>query len=118
MRQIVSSGNSSYLIYSTLKGGIAGRRYRKKKKSTSISVEVIKGHRVIVKHAFLLFPRRGGVGIFKRKGKSRYPIERLYGPSPRGMAKTVGVDKILEKVVNTEGNKILERSLKRYLRKW
>jgi hypothetical protein len=47
-----------------------------------VSVEVNRGKRTLVQGAFLAMMRSGHVGIFRRRGKARLPIEELLGPWP------------------------------------
>ncbi len=117
MRQIITTKDISYLVYST-KHGIAGKKLKRRRKATKVTVEVIKGKRVEVKKGFILYPKHGGWGIFKRIHKGKGGIIRLFGPSPRGMAKQIGVEKVYENVLKKYGVKFLERAMKRYFRKW
>lgn len=47
-----------------------------------VSVEVNRGKRTLVKHAFVAKMRSGHEGIFRRRGKARLPIDELGGSRP------------------------------------
>ena len=117
-RQVIVKSNLAYQLYSTKRGGVAAKKLKRPKNIKGVSVEVIKGKRKLIKSAFWYFPKRGGYGIFKRIGKSRLPIRRLYGPSPAGMARSTGAEKSIEEIIAREGKTILARALNRYLRSW
>lgn len=61
-----------------------GTRQTKK----GVSVAIIKGRRRVIKSGFIQTVKNSRQA-FKRKGKTRYPIERLTGPSPGGMVRNV-----------------------------
>lgn len=54
--------------------------YRQTKKG--VVVEVNKGKRTLVDGSFLATMRSGHLGVFRRKGKARLPIEELRGSRP------------------------------------
>jgi hypothetical protein len=54
--------------------------YRQTKQG--VSVEVNRGKRTLLKGAFVATLKSGHVGIFRRKGKARLPIEELRGSRP------------------------------------
>ena len=54
--------------------------YRQTKQG--VSVEVNRGKRMLLKGAFVATLKSGHVGIFRRKGKTRLPIEELRGSRP------------------------------------
>lgn len=88
------------------------QHYKARKTKRGVTVKVLRqGPRKLVKKAFLAYPRKGGVGIFRRKGKKRYPLVRLYGPSVVGMMNVVGKDAV-EKAVNENAQKIFDQQLK------
>lgn len=64
-------------------GGLYGKGVRRGRRG--VTVEVFKGKRLPVKGGFLAVMPSGGVGVFRRAGKSRLPIKRLFGPSVPGM---------------------------------
>ena len=54
--------------------------YRQTKKG--VSVEVNRGKRTLVKGSFVATMKSGHVGVFKRRGKARLPIQELRGSRP------------------------------------
>ena len=54
--------------------------YRQTKQG--VSVEVNRGKRTLLKGAFVATMKSGHVGIFRRQGKTRLPIEELRGSRP------------------------------------
>lgn len=55
-------------------------------KRAGISVHILRGGaRKIIKNAFFARLKQGGIGVFGRKGKDRYPIKALYAVSPDQM---------------------------------
>ena len=97
-------------------GGLAARKGKRKSKQQGVTVEVKKGQRKSVKGGFLATPN-SGVGIFKRRGKERYPIDRLAGPSVMGMFNSIDGYEILNKVVGRNFSKIFWHEYKRELKK-
>jgi signal recognition particle subunit SEC65 len=56
--------------------------YPNRQTKKGVSVEVNRGKRTLVKHAFKASMASGHVGVFKRKGKARLPIQELHGSRP------------------------------------
>jgi hypothetical protein len=55
--------------------------YPRRQVKQGVSVEVQRGKRVILQGAFLARPQTGWEGVFRRKGKARYPMGHRLGPS-------------------------------------
>lgn len=97
------------------KGSIIIKRLKRARQMMKgVSVEVIKGSRKVVRGAFLATTGKGGIGVWRRKGKERMPIERRYGPSIRGMFKQMGGKQLAEKVVGERLAQIFRRNVDRY----
>jgi|GEM_PF-844955 len=114
-KQTIDSGGNTVNLSVSKHGGLAGRKL-KRGKAKGVSVEVIKGQRRIVKGGFLQAMPGGGVGVFRRTGKKRLPIERLSGPSIRGMYKKQGRG-LADKIVKTEMPRQFAIKYRRQLRK-
>lgn len=85
-----------------------------RKTNRGITVKVRKaGGRKVVKGAFM--PNRI-IGVYKREGKERFPIKRLYGPDIPGMVNMVGED-AAQRVVDEKADKILTHEFEYELRK-
>jgi hypothetical protein len=82
-KEIRTAGGSLASFGVSKQGGLYGRRIRRGRRG--VTVEVFKGMRKPVKGGFLATMPSGGVGVFRRVGKGRLPIRRLYGPSVPGM---------------------------------
>ncbi len=61
---------------------------RRTNRGVTVKVRKASGRKV-VKGAFM--PERI-IGVYKREGKGRFPIKRLYGPDVPGMVNTIGID--------------------------
>lgn len=97
------------------KGSIVTKRLKRSRQALKgISVEVIKGSRKIVRSAFLATTNKGGIGIWRRAGKERMQIKRLFGPSIKGMFIKIGGKTIAEKVVGERLAQIFRRNVERY----
>ncbi|HET9063767.1 MAG TPA: phage tail protein [Candidatus Binatia bacterium] len=56
--------------------------YPHRQTKKGVSVEVNRGKRTLVKGSFVASMRSGKVGVFRRRGKERLPIEELRGSRP------------------------------------
>jgi hypothetical protein len=56
--------------------------YPHRQTAKGVSVEVNRGKRTLVKGAFVATMRNGHVGVFRRRGKARLPIDELRGSRP------------------------------------
>ena len=56
--------------------------YPHRQTKRGVSVEVNRGKRTLVAHAFIATMRNGHEGIFRRRGKARLPIHELRGSRP------------------------------------
>jgi len=82
--------------------------------SRGITVKVRKSSgRKVVRDAFM--PKRI-IGVYKREGKERFPIKRLYGPDVPGMVNTVGIE-AAERVIDEKANKLLAHEFEYEMRK-
>lgn len=82
--------------------------------SRGVTVKVRRsGGRKVVKGAFM--PERI-TGIYRREGKGRFPIKRLFGPDVPGMVSTVGIE-AAEQVINEKADKILTHEFEYEMRK-
>lgn len=82
--------------------------------SRGVTVKVRKsGGMKVVKGAFM--PHRI-TGIYRREGKERFPIKRLFGPDVPGMVNTVGIE-AAEQVIDEKVDKILSHEFEYELRK-
>lgn len=71
-----------------------------------------------VKGAFVARVGRGGhIGVFKRLGRKRLPIEELYGPAAPVMVNEPGILNTLVDVAKAEMDKRIEHEIKRRLEK-
>lgn len=75
---------------------------RRTNRGVTVKVRKASGRKA-VKGAFM--PERI-IGIYKRVGKERFPIKRLYGPDVPGMVNTVGED-AAQRVIDEKADKIL-----------
>lgn len=101
----------------TSKGIVTKRFKRARQMMKGVSVEVIRGSRKIVGGAFLMTTAKGGGGIWRRKSKERMPIERMFGPSIKGMFIKMGGKTLAEKIIGERLAKIFQRNVERYIYK-
>lgn len=71
------------------------------------------GGRKVVRGAFM--PERI-IGVYRREGKGRFPIKRLYGPDVPGMVSTVGLE-AAEKIIDEKADRILTHEFEWEMRK-
>jgi hypothetical protein len=87
-----------------------------KKGPKGVSVKIKKkGPRKVIRSSFIQTMPSGKVSVFKRKGKKRLPIKLVRTVAPAQMIKAQ--EDALNKVIATEGPKILDREMKFYLQK-
>ncbi len=80
------------------------QRFDARMTNRGVTVRVkVSGGRKVVKGAFM--PGRI-IGVYKRVGKARFPIKRLYGPDIPGMVNIVGED-VAQRVVDKKADKLL-----------
>src|SRR6185503_6170312 len=53
--------------------------YPRRQTRKGVSLEIVRGSRKLLKHAFLAVGRSGRVGVFLRPGKQRYPMGHRLG---------------------------------------
>lgn len=80
--------------------------FKKGWRPASITAEVIKGEKKQVRGGFYI---TGKLGVFRRETPKRYPIERLQGPSVKGMFNAIGGKKVVEKVLGERMSKTFWR---------
>ncbi|MDP2690547.1 MAG: hypothetical protein Q8P48_10625, partial [Deltaproteobacteria bacterium] len=85
---------------------------RRTNKGVTVKVRKSSGRKV-VQGAFM--PERIK-GVYKREGKGRFPIKRLYGPDVPGMVSTVGME-AAEQVIDEKADKILTHEFEWEMRK-
>jgi hypothetical protein len=56
--------------------------YPHRQTKAGVSVEVNRGKRTLIAHAFVATMKSGHVGVFRRRGKARLPIDELRGSRP------------------------------------
>lgn len=106
MRRATWENLAVLLRYSGKTPGL--QRFDARTTNRGVTVRVLKiGGRKVVKGAFM--PGKI-IGIYKRVGKERFPIKRLYGPDIPGMVNTVGED-AAQRVLDEKADKILSHEL-------
>lgn len=84
------------------------QRFDARTTNKGVTVKVLKtGGRKVVRGAFM--PGKI-IGVYKRVGKERFPIKRLYGPDIPGMVNKVGED-ATQRVVDEKADKLLGHEL-------
>lgn len=102
MRRATWENLAVLLRYSGRTPGL--QRFDARRTNRGVTVKVRKsGGRKVVKGAFM--PEKI-IGVYKRVGKERFPLKRLYGPDLPGMVNTVGED-AAQRVIDEKANKIL-----------
>ncbi len=102
MRRATWENLAVLLRYSGRTPGLQRFDARRTNRGVTVKVRKSSGRRV-VQGAFM--PKRI-IGVYKREGKERFPIKRLYGPDVPGMVNTVGED-AAQRVIDEKANKIL-----------
>ncbi|MBI5885293.1 MAG: hypothetical protein HZB85_01765 [Deltaproteobacteria bacterium] len=106
MRRAVWENLAVILRYSGRTPGL--QRFDAHTTNRGVTVKVLKtGGRKVVKGAFM--PGKI-IGIYKRVGKGRFPIKRLYGPDIPGMVNIVGTD-AAQRVMDENADKLLDHEL-------
>lgn len=102
MRRATWENLAVLLRYSGRTPGL--QRFDARRTNRGVTVKVKKqGGRKVVRGAFM--PERI-IGVYRRVGKERFPIKRLYGPDVPGMVNIVGED-AAQRVIDEKANKIL-----------
>ena len=121
-QRVAIGGGVTNLSVSRKSGGLVGKRM-KRGKASAVTVAVIKGQRRQIKGAFLQVMPGGGIGIFRRTGEGSTPaekrksIERLHGPSVRGMFKARKGLERSNRVVNAEYPSLFKKRYSKMLRR-
>ncbi len=102
MKQATWEDLATILRYRGRTPGLQHFDARRSNRGVTVKVRKASGRKV-VQGAFM--PEKI-VGIYKRVGKDRFPIKRLYGPDVPGMVNTVGED-AAQRVVHEKADKIL-----------
>lgn len=97
---------------------VQGQRGRGKKKRTGpgaspVTVQIFKGRRVVVEGAFL----GPNDHVYKRRGKARLPIKKLFGPSLPSAFVKPAVERAMRRVALTRTPGLIEREMFRELRR-
>ena len=112
MRRATWENLAVLLRYSGRTPGL--QRFDARRTNRGVTVKVRKsGGRRVVQGAFM--PKRI-IGVYKREGKERFPIKRLYGPDVPGMVNTVGME-AAEQVIDEKADKILTHEFEYEMRK-
>lgn len=85
------------------------------KRKKEIMVRVKRGGGGSIKKAFVAKMKSGHVGVFKRAGKRRYPIDQLYGPSIPEMIGNPRVSGWVEEKASERLDQRLDHEIKRLL---
>jgi len=87
--------------YSMGKYGMVGKKLKRGKATKGVSIEIIKGKRKTVRKAFLAVMRAGGSGVWKHSpnDQNKRKIERLFGPSIKGMFNALRGRMIIQQVL-------------------
>lgn len=85
------------------------------KRRREIIVRVKRGAGGPIKKAFVARMKSGHVGVFKRAGKQRYPIDQLYGPSIPEMIGNPTVTGWVEEKARERLDQRLDHEIKRAL---
>lgn len=112
-RQVIG-GVQSFISPKSKGSGLAQKKVRGKNKG--VSVEVQKGKRRQVKGGFLITVKTAP-GVWRREGKERLPIERLYGPSIMGMFNATGGLELTRQVIWENMDKAFTREWEKELRR-
>jgi hypothetical protein len=87
-------------------GALPLKLFKAKQVAKGVTVKLDKqGPAKLIEHAFIV-PRLGG-NVFRRKGESRLPIEKLFGPSPLDVYEQSGSPQLAQK----DAEAFLERRL-------
>jgi len=106
-----SSGEPISLHHFSPSPSQPGRRPR-----TGVSVKVAKSRKKIT-GSFLARMPNGGLGVFKRSGRSRLPIQKLRGPSVPQMLDHDNVLPEIESGAEDRFSKTLDQEIDHFLRK-
>lgn len=85
------------------------------KRKKEIVVRVKRGEGGPIKRAFVTQLKSGHLGVFKRAGKARFPIEQFYGPSVPQMLGNVKVTDAVEQRAAAVMNDRLDHEIMRIL---
>ncbi len=85
-------------------------------KDGGIKVSVKRGEGGSLDHAFVA--NIGGLSVFERIGKARYPIEKKFGPSAAHMMEEESVAQNMERVIVDTFNSRIEHEITRVLNGW
>ena len=85
-------------------------------KDGSLNVSVKRGGGGNLEHAFVA--NIGGVNIYERVGRSRFPLEKKYGPSAAHMLSEDTVVQSMEKTIVDTFNSRIEHEITRVLNGW
>lgn len=85
-------------------------------KDGGVYSSVKKGSGGKIDHAFIA--NAGRYGVFERIGKSRFPIEQLFGPSTAHFMQEETVVKNMDKAITTAFNERLDHEIDRILNGW
>ncbi|MFY0545457.1 phage tail protein [Brevibacillus sp. H7] len=85
------------------------------KRKAAVVVRVKRGEGGPIKKAFVARMKSGHIGVFKRAGKSRFPIDQMYGPSVPQMLGAPRVSAWVEEKAADRLDQRLDHEIKRIL---
>lgn len=111
VRVIKATPGKDYATIQVRQKAIGLTSYGAKQGKRGVTVKIIKKKgRQKVKGAFVAVPSQGPhpgrQGVFKRLGLDRYPVRRLFGPSVRDIFARPGVQRVIKRYVQANGERI------------
>lgn len=88
---------------------------RQTKKGLSVSIK--KGSRKVITHGFISTMKSGHTGGFIRRGKTRLPIDELYGPSVTHLFGSKKIQETIMRHIEDNESRIFESELRYFLDK-
>lgn len=93
--------------------GVALIKYGARQTRKGVTFRVKKGKRDFIRGAFITGVNKGKhIGVFKRRGKTRFPIEEKYGPSVEQLFSSDQAREILQKIYYDRFKIEMERAIK------
>lgn len=93
------------------------KRAAKKRRGSPVIARVKKGGGGEISHAFIAKMKSGHVGVFEREGKTRKPMDQLYGPSITQMLGNPSVIQYIEAQSLAKLDERITHEIKRVLDK-
>lgn len=92
---IKANKHRPYVLIKSKHKSIALYKFKARQLTKGTKAAIRKGGRKMYKGAFVQEMRTGHTGVYQRKGKSKYPIKELYGPSAMQL---LGTKQSLDKI--------------------